>query len=95
MTPTVTLRKAGWTAAFPHPETGKRRQVVVESEQEGWDLIQRETKAAAIKRDTDLSNEEASRLSVEYRSVLSEWNDELEKLRSVDVNLSRKSIKRK
>ena len=39
MKPSVTLRKAGWTAAFPHLVTGKRRQVVVESEEAGWILI--------------------------------------------------------
>ena len=47
----VTLRKAGWTADFINPTTGKRRQVVVESEEAGWALIQQESSAAAIKAD--------------------------------------------
>ena len=51
MTPTVTLRKAGWTAVFPHPKTGKRRQVVVESEEAGWILIKREQLQAAAERE--------------------------------------------
>lgn len=51
MEPTVTLRKAGWTAAFPHPVTGKRRQVVVESEEAGWILIKREQLQAAAERE--------------------------------------------
>jgi len=51
MTPTVTLRKAGWTAVYPHPTTGKRRQVVVESEEAGWILIKREELQAAAERE--------------------------------------------
>jgi len=47
----VTLRKAGWTADFTSPLTGKRRQVVVESEDAGWALIQQEGQAAAIAED--------------------------------------------
>ena len=51
MKPSVTLRKAGWTAAFPHPVTGKRRQVVVESEEAGWILIKREQLQAEAERE--------------------------------------------
>ena len=47
----VTLRKQGWTADFVSPATGKRRQVVVESEEAGWALIQAEGQAAAIESD--------------------------------------------
>jgi len=57
MTPTVTLRKAGWTAVFPHPETGKRRQVVVESEEAGWQLIRQEAQAAAKRQDEEQRSE--------------------------------------
>ena len=51
MQPTVTLRKAGWTACYAHPKTGKRRQVVVESEEAGWILIKREQLQAAAERE--------------------------------------------
>ena len=54
MQPTVTLRKAGWTAVFPHPKTGKRRQVVVESEEAGWVLIKREELQAAAEREQQM-----------------------------------------
>lgn len=47
----VTLRKQGWTADFISPLTGKRRQVVVESEDAGWALIQQEGQAAATAED--------------------------------------------
>ena len=57
MTPTVTLRKAGWTACYAHPVTGKRRQVVVESESDGWQLIQREARAAAQQQDKERRSE--------------------------------------
>ena len=57
MKPTVTLRKAGWTAVFPHPETGNRRQVVVESEEAGWILIQQEAQAAAKRQDEEQRSE--------------------------------------
>ena len=58
MTPTVTLRKAGWTAVFPHPVTGKRRQVVVASEEAGWQLIQQEMQAAAKQQDKQQRSDE-------------------------------------
>ena len=51
MTDRVTLRKQGWTADFISTATGKRRQLVVESEDAGWALIQAEGLAAAIKKD--------------------------------------------
>ena len=47
----VTFRKAGWTADYVSPTTGKRRQVVVESEDAGWALIQQEGQAAAAAED--------------------------------------------
>jgi integrase len=47
----VTLRKQGWTADYISPLTGKRRQVVVESEDAGWALIQQEGQAAATAED--------------------------------------------
>ena len=47
----VTLRKQGWTADWISPLTGKRRQVVVESEDAGWALIQQEGQAAATAED--------------------------------------------
>ena len=47
----VTLRKQGWTADYVSPTTGKRRQVVVESEDAGWALIQQEGQAAAVAED--------------------------------------------
>ena len=47
----VTLRKQGWTADYISPTTGKRRQVVVESEDAGWALIQQEGQAAATAED--------------------------------------------
>ena len=50
----VTLRKQGWTADFISPLTGKRRQVVVESEDAGWALIQQEGQAAATAKDKGL-----------------------------------------
>ena len=50
MTDRVTLRKQGWTADWISPLTGKRRQVVVESEDAGWALIQQEGHAAAQQR---------------------------------------------
>ena len=42
---------AGWTADWISPLTGKRRQVVVESEDAGWALIQQEGQAAATAED--------------------------------------------
>ena len=50
----VTLRKQGWTADYISPITGKRRQVVVESEDAGWALIQQEGQAAATAKDKGL-----------------------------------------
>lgn len=47
----VTLRKAGWTADWINPATNKRRQVVVDSEEAGWALIQEELHAAAVSTD--------------------------------------------
>ena len=58
MQTTVTLRKQGWTAVFPHPKTGKRRQVVVESEEAGWILIKREQLQAAAVREQELRSGE-------------------------------------
>ena len=58
MKPTVTLRKQGWTAVFPHPKTGKRRQVVVESEEAGWLLIKREELQAAAEREQQMRSGE-------------------------------------
>ena len=54
MKPTVTLRKQGWTAVYPNPTTGRRRQVVVESEEAGWILIKREELQAAAEREQQM-----------------------------------------
>ena len=54
MQPTVTLRKQGWTAVYPHPKTGRRRQVPVESEEAGWILIKREELQAAAEREQQM-----------------------------------------
>ena len=50
MNSTVTQRGDGhWYASFPHPDTGKRRQVQVQSEAQGWHLVDNARKDAALK----------------------------------------------